>query len=509
MEIRGYYPVDHKIDKRRYSAAMRTFICGLVITAFVACSSGGAGTDVQTGKQDSAAVSASNSIDADGFLWGTEGNVNTADAGNLPSTAAAARDAINTTLHTKYVKLRLSTAFFTSTDGGATYASTYCLPKAGQCSATYNMDEVAKLYQANGWSMVPMFRIDESQAVTAALIDRYVNFVDWFLARYRTTAAIEMIELVNSPSARTWLGTDAQLVELTNKTYDRVKSKYPFVSVGTPGFEYWLDSETDPDGSPLTANVAYFLDKSNGAKFDFWAFHGYGLRPMSGSKLLPIYPPTKSPGTNIYGGIPGILHIRAAMDANGWQSRKIIDTEHDNITEPGQTITPASDALDAAYVVQELVLKRTLMAGGTRVLSGAFPLKMAPRGTIGEAGISSLNADGSVSIHVKAMALLWEKLASYVYAGHVSGAFDDERQVWVEKFTSGAKQLYIFFKPFTYTAGQKIALDGQTQNYTLDLAAVPSSVVVTDLSGSTCTLIPAQSLTLVAENSPKFLEVTY
>jgi hypothetical protein len=457
----------------------------------------------------STSTSASNSLDADSFLWGTEGNVNTADAGNLPSTAAAARDAINGTLKTKFVKFRISTAFFTSTDGGVTYSSSYCLPKAGQCSVSYNMDEVAKLYQANGWSMVPMLRTDETQTITTTVIDNYVNFVDWFLGRYKTTASIQMVELVNSPGARTWLGTDAQLVELTNKTYDRVKGKYPDVSVGTPGFEYWLDSAADPGGNSMTDNIAYFLNKNNGAKFDFWAFHGYALRPVSGSQVLPLYPPTKSPIINGYGGIPGILQIRAAMDANGWQDRKIIDTEHDNITATGQAITSSSDALDAAYVVQELTLKRTLMSNAIPVLSSALPLKMAPRGTIGEAGISSLNADGSVTLHVKAMALLWSKLKEYPYAGHISGAFDDENQAWVEKFASGKKELYIFFKPFKYQSGQNISLDGQTLNTTLNLSVVPSSAVITDVTGSTSVITPAQSLTLPAENSPKFLEVTY
>lgn len=453
--------------------------------------------------------SASNSLDADNFIWGTEGNVNTADAGNLPSAAAAARIAINDTLKTRFVKFRISKAFFTTADGGLTYSSAYCLPKAGQCSVTYNMDEVAELYRANGWSMIPMLRTDETQTITTAVIDAYVNFVDWLLGRYKTAASIEMIELVNSPGARTWLGTDAQLVELTNKTYDRVKSKYPGVSVGTPGFEYWLDAAADPGGHSMTDNVVFFLDKNNGAKFDFWAFHGYGLRPTSGSQILPLYPPTKSPNINPYGGIPGILRIRAAMDANGWQDRKIIDTEHDNITATGQAITSVSDALDAAYVVQELTLKRTLATGGTVALSGALPLKMAPRGTIGEAGISSLNADGSVSLHVKAMALLWSKLREYPYVGHVSGAFDDENQAWVEKFASGKKELYIFFKPFKYQSSQNIFLDGQTLNTTLNLSSVPSSASITDVFGSISTLSPAQSLTLPAENSPKYLEVAY
>lgn len=465
-----------------------------------------------------------NSIDADGFLWGTEGNVNTNDRNNLPSTASAAREAINGTLKTEYVKFRISRAFFSTTDDGQTYSASYCLPKAGQCNVSFNMDEVASLYQANGWSMVPMLRIDETQTITTALIDDYVNFVDWFVGRYRTTASIRMIELVNSPHPgtdnwSTWKGTNAQLVELTNKTYDRIKGKYPDIAVGSPGFEYWVDSVSGSDGA-FVAVIEYFLDKNNGARFDFWAFHGYAMRARDGQTMAGPYPPTSTPLLNRYANVPGILNIRAAMDANGWQDRKIMDTEHDNITAPGWPITAEGDELDAAYAVQELVLKRTLQSNGVAVLSGALPLKMAIRATTGtpscsgsttcgEAGLSSLDPDGSVTLHVRAIALLWSKLKEYSYKGHISGAFDNEGQVWIEKFSSGKKELYIFFKPFNYVSGQKISLDGQTLNYTLNLGNLPASVLLTDINGSTNAVTPSQSLALQAENSPKFMEVIY
>lgn len=464
------------------------------------------------------------SRDADGFLWGTEGNVNTADTDNLPATAAAARDAINNTLKSEYVKFRISMAFFSTTDGGQTYSTSYCLPKAGQCNVFFDMDEVASLYRANGWSMMPMLRIDESQPITTELIDDYVNFVDWFVGRYKTTADIRMIELVNSPhpgtdSWSTWRGTNAQLVELNNKTYDRIKGKYSEIAVGTPGFEYWVDSTSGTDQAFIDV-IEYFLDKNNGARFDFWAFHGYAMHARGGQALTGPYPPTMTPLLNKYANVSGIINIRAAMDANGWQAREIIDTEHDIVTAPGQPINTESDALASAYLVQELVLKRTLKSGGNPVLSGALLLKMAIRGTVGtpgcsggsncgEAGLSSLDADGSVPQHVKAMALLWSKLKEYSYAGHVSGVFDGESQVWVEKFISGSRELYIFFKPFKYVSGRKISLDGQTLDYSLNLDKTPSFAVLTDISGGSISVAPAQSLILKAENGPKFLEITY
>lgn len=456
-------------------------------------------------------VTTINSVDADGFFWGTEGDINIDDAGKLTTEASAIKNAINGTLRTNIVKLRLSMASFSTQDGGLTWSVTYCLPSPEQCMDSFNMDEVAKLYQTNGWSMVPMFRHDETQTITTDLIDKYVNFVDWFLGAYKSIASVQMIELVNYPipGGDTWKGTESQVVELTNKTYDRIKSKYPDISVGTPGFEYWMDNNTGDDASSISL-IEYFLDKNNGAKFDFWAFHGYAMTGKVGGAVVGLYPPTTTPLLNAYANVTGILNIRAAMDTNGWQDRKIIDTEHCNAaTLPAQSFTNDSDALDAAYLVQELTLKRTLMNGTSRVLTGILPLKIAPRGTMGEATLSSLNADGSVTLHAKAMGLLLNKLKSYNYSGRLSGAFDDETQAWVEKFTSAAGELYIFFKPFKYMSGQPVYLDGETLNYTLNLSTMPSSVVLTAVDGSTTTVNPAQSLTLTAENTPGFLEVTY
>ncbi len=82
---------------------------GMVL--FMAVSIMSCNTSGKTSAESSSSKTFLNSIDADGFLWGTEGNVNTANASDLPSEAAAAVDAINNTLGTKYVKFRISAGF--------------------------------------------------------------------------------------------------------------------------------------------------------------------------------------------------------------------------------------------------------------------------------------------------------------------------------------------------------------------------------------------------------------
>jgi hypothetical protein len=230
------------------------------------------------------------------------------------------------------------------------------------------------------------------------------------------------------------------------------------------------------------------------------------------------YAPTVEPVTNKYAGVPGILEVRKGLDANGWQNRPIIDTEHIDYAFSSFE-TDVGDELEAALMVQESILERTLRtAAGSPALYGVTELKIGPHGTIGELLCASLYSDGSMSKNVKAVGLLWEKLRAYHYAGHMSGQFDtaridgstvSESQAWVEKFTSATGELYVFFKPFTYTSLQSARFDGQTVSYSLDLGRVPSSIMLTDVYGNANSVAAAQVVMLSAQNAPKYLEVVY
>lgn len=453
-----------------------------------------------------AGSSPDNSFDGDGFLWGTEASVTLKDSANLPASVAASRAAINGTVKTKFVKIRPQNSYFSSNDGGATYSPSGCLPSPASCVAPFDMDETVKLFKANGWSMFPMFTYDRSATtVSAADIDRFVNFVSWFVDCYQADASIQYIELEDFP-ASWWKGTDAQLVEMTNKVYDRVKASHPAVKVGTPGFEYWSDTLDATTQKGITS-VEVFLNPASGAKFDYWAFHGYPLIDILGAGAMALYPPTRTAAANKYAGVPGILEIRKALDANGWQSRPIIDSEHFGVVK--SMLTDPNDRLEAAYLVQHDLLERTLRtAAGAPALTGVVSLKLFPSGTQpGDNG--ALNPDGGVSKHVVAVGLLREKLHAYKYVARLSGAFDDESQPWVEQFKAEGKELYVFFKPFGFKKGSTVILDGQKVSYSLSLGQVPSALTLTDCGGTATQVTPAQTLLLEAENTPKFLEVSY
>ncbi|MDO8740828.1 MAG: hypothetical protein Q7J54_04640 [Candidatus Woesearchaeota archaeon] len=438
------------------------------------------------------------SMDTGGFIWGTE---------LYPDQIENTKEIIINDLKIKYLKVRLQINQFSS--DGKTFSSIVCKPSSSNCKTSYNMDEIVQTFITNSWSMLPMFTHNTADSsITTDDIDDYVNFVDWFVSRYKNDANIKYIELLNNP-ASTWKGTEEQLLDLNNKVYDRLKGKYSDLMIGTPGFEYWNDMSAGEELS-RTSMLEYFLNKENGAKFDFWAFHGYSAQIVKDKS--GIYPPTKIALYNKYAGVEGILEIRKKLDENGWQDREIIDTEHVGAlgNKAESQISEEDYLMDAAYLLQELILKRTLMYNGKLVLSGILSLKIIPKGDNGEFLWGSLMQDSSLTPGASAYSLLLSKLNTYNYDSHISGEFDNENQVWIEKFQSGNnKELYIFFKPFKYRSDGELQRDNEVMDYTLNLAKTPSSVILTYTDSTTKTITPNKAIILEAENSPEFLEVVY
>ena len=437
------------------------------------------------------------SIDTDSFVWGTE---------IYPDQIKNTKEVIINDLKIKYLKVRLQINQFSS--DGKTFSPTVCKPSAANCKEGYNMDEIVQTFNANSWSMLPMFTHNTADSsITTEDIDNYVNFADWFVGRYNNDANIEYVELLNNP-ASTWKGTEEQLLELNNKVYERLKGKYPDLMIGTPGFEYWNDM---PAGEELsrTSMLEYFLNKENGAKFDFWAFHGYSAQIVKDKS--GIYPPTKTALYNKYAGVEGILEIRKKLDENGWQDREIIDTEHVGAlgNKPESQISEEEYLIDAAYLLQELLLKRTLAYNGKFALSGILSLKMIPKGDNGEFLWGSLMPDSSLTPGASAYSLLLSKLNEYKYSAHISGEFDSENQVWIEKFSAENKELYIFFKPFKYQSNGELQMDNEMLDYDLELSKKPSSITLTNIDGIVTSITASETITLKAENSPQFLEVKY
>ncbi|MBI5815477.1 MAG: hypothetical protein HZB29_07685 [Nitrospinae bacterium] len=466
----------------------------------------------------------SREYDDGGFLWGTEGLFDLSQPG---SGGGAQAEIINTVLQVKYVKGRYNQRAFTSADGAFTPEG--CMPSPANCISKINLDELASIYRLNNWSMVPMLSADDSIGqITGDDIARFADFADWFVSRYKDTARIKYVEMVNDPT-RYWKGSTAQLLKLANMSYDRLKAKYPDIMVGSPGFEYSFDSPDDPETAKMTQMVEYFLDRKNGAKFDFWAFHGYPAL-LRGKSVIEIYPPTKVPVYNKYAGVSGIMEIRKRMDENGWFDRLIIDTEHIGV-RPGREKYSVEDSMvDASYMAQQLILKRTVRHNGSPALNGIITMKIYKKGDTHELWWNSLDEKGEVTPAVGGVGLLINRIREFVPSEHISGEYGADNIAWIEKFVSrqGGRELYVFFKPFKSAEadgppvsaeqdkGRKgkmktsiFRMDGGKTSYLLNLPGIPRSIKLTRLNGDELKLQPGLAITLTAENEPQLLEVNY
>jgi hypothetical protein len=512
--------------------------------------------------------------EAEDFIWGTEGQGTLiSDYANIPEANQNIINILKNELNLKYIKIRIRLPVdgeFTPdlcTLRGAFYSGSdpAC---SQQGAAQFNLDETVKVFKENNWSMFPMFSHaggpGHNVPIDTAHIERYVEFVDWFVGRYKKDGNIQFIELINAPSF-TWKGTEQQLLELNNKTYERIKSKYSEIQIGTPGFEYFRDAPEKNSGRKHTRFRDYFLDSD--AKFDFWAFHGYPTRGEKG--LQDIYPPTRTAKHDTYSGISGIARIRKKLNERGWSERKIIDAENTGVLGFG-IFNENDDKLNAAYMVQQLTLKRTLNVDGKTVLSGIISMKILPhkpkrggkRGAFqggspgmrgpaggrpkmgppggagrpprgqfqggtrrplpgkesgmdeqqavggGESPWGSLNSDGSVSLTVKAVGLYLSMLGNSTYIDRISGNFDSN-QVWIEKFGDGKKELYVCFKPFEYGDGRRFVLDSRKSNCTINFKTVPSKITSSDIFGNRLELVPQKSFTHSVGNVPEIIEVRY
>ncbi|KKR37163.1 MAG: hypothetical protein UT97_C0003G0062 [Parcubacteria group bacterium GW2011_GWC2_40_31] len=472
-------------------------------------SSSVASSQAITGKQQS-----DNSLDADGFLWGTE-------VWDETDANSSVKVVVNDTFKTKYVKKRASNKSFSDDD--KTFSPIAYLPSkkdcvAGRCAKEVDFDQTVKLFQENGWSMVPMLSYaleGESTTFSQSDIEKYADFVDWFVSRYKKDANIRYLELENCPNCSASLQVSNELLlTATNKIYDRIKSKHPEILIGTPGFEYWAD-DTSSSSNKMNEQIEYFLDKQNGAKFDFWAFHGYDIKRADTASrgMFLTYPPTKSAIYNKYAGPLGIAEIRKRLDSNGWESRLILETETDSTLKFGYPYDDVDQQLDAAFHIQNSIVRKTQLVNGSPALSGRFPLKLLVRKNLKLAADitgGNLLEDGTPTLSITALGVLLSKFNEYNYSSRLSGEWDAESTPWVEKFTSGDnKELYIFFKPFKYVSGKSIALDNETVNYTLNLSKTPKSVTLTDIDGNVSNITASKTVTLQAVNAPKYLEVEY
>ncbi len=453
------------------------------------------------------------------FFWGSEAPVLVDSAESPTETEQFSIDASKNS-KIQIVKVRMSVENFKKEGDG--YSSKGCFPKQAVCKDPFDMDETAKLFKTNGWSLLPMLNHKKSSTIDDGVINEFVDFVDWFITSYKDSANIKYLELINSPVAYFLEaagggggGTVEQLIEIQNLVYDRLKPKFPDLLIGSHGTEFHNDVVDERSQAVLDI----YLEKSNGAKFDFLAFHGYPVFSYNGgdnsSTKEGILPPNVTPTYNSYANVTGILNLRKKLDENGWTDRFIIDSEHTGalFMTKGSRIAISHEA-NAAYLVQDALLKRTATVNGKVVLRGLVALKLRPV-KIGpdahENAWGSLAEDGSPSLTSTAYSVLVNQISSYEYSKKLSGSFDVSDKAWVEKFSWGEKEQYLFFRPLIMVNKKPFELkDDEPISYQLELTKDPKSFILKDINGTVLespTL--AKSVTLEAKTSIQYLEVSY
>lgn len=474
---------------------MRSFLVSITMT-ITACGPGG-GADNE----------GEDPPDTPSFFWGAEALGQVWSTGDDPASRQAIADCVEQTLEVSVVKIRLRqpSAWDDPTN--------VCVQE--EC---LDLDATARAFQERGWSMMVMFHfapmLTEEQVgdgydtyVEQAMSD-HIAFVEWFVSRYADQANIRYVEGVNNPAVP-WQAAPERLVELNNRIYDLLKPRYSNILFGTPGFEYFRDEPTER-GVGL---IESFLDPTNDARFDFWAFHGYRMR--SGPTE---YPPTATPTQNPYAGIPGIVRVGEQLAVNGWQDRPMIDTEHVFMFPWDDLADDESLTTAAAVAVQTLVIKRVAtLESGRPALSGIMPFKIRPRcagvndDRQGECSWGSLTATSETTPVIDAVGNLWYELAGMEHVERTDGELDSQ-QVWAERFSTldDMRELYVVFKPFRTVAGSSLVRDHEVVSHTLSFDRQPRTVQVMSIFGDTvASPPPATTVTLAVENLPHLVKVTY
>jgi hypothetical protein len=127
----------------------------------------------------------------------------------------------------------------------------------------------------------------------------------------------------------------------------------------------------------------------------------------------------------------------------------------------------------------------------------------------GECAWGSLYSDGGTTLSVRSVSILIEKLDPMNHAGHISGAFDQDNTVWIEKFDNGNQDVYVCFRPFSYTPGVPLALGIEKSSCQIDLPKKPLEIKITDIFGNVSVIDPAETIQLSVDNVTHFVEVTY
>ncbi len=315
---------------------------------------------------------------------------------------------------------------------------------------TFDFDAIAKFSQLYDIPVLPAFmRSKQSERGTSP--EKYAEFVLAFLKRYKKKMSIKYVEFHNEPAetndgtgkGRKWIGTAHQLVKVNNLTYDKIKSKYPDIQVGSPGFCTGSAVEADKYSIPFFKR--YFKAKP---KFDFFALHDY---PKNISRTQ---------GTRI-GDFVSTYHFfdtyREFLSSYGYGNKPILITEgfDDKPIKKNQMLTwDWADEDEACVLILESYIHTLSNVGKNnvigKILSGIKTDSATSMGLIDRRTKIIRN-------HYFFVKYMLDMFKQYpIYSGRIAGRLNSE-DYWIVEFKNiDGKKMWIAFNPLNYETSNEL-----------------------------------------------------
>ncbi|MDL1967025.1 MAG: cellulase family glycosylhydrolase [Deltaproteobacteria bacterium] len=308
----------------------------------------------------------------------------------------------------------------------------------------FDYDHLAELSQKYNISIFPAF-LRSLKPEREISPQKYTEFVYAFVKQYKEKMNIQYVEFHNEPAeandgtgrGRKWSGTSEQLVQANNAAYEKIKSEYPDIQVGSAGFCTGSGLEAEKYSTPFFKK--YFKAHP---KFDFFALHDYpkDLSRTQGTKM---------------GNFISAYHIfdtyRQILNNYGYADKPIFITEgHDGqpMKRNQKETWDWTDEDEASVLILESYvhalsnLKKNNIMG--KILSGIKTNSGSTAGLIDK-------RKSIIRRHYYFAKYLIQLLKRYpIYSGHRAGIVNSENY-WIEEFRNkNGEKMWIAFAPLNY-----------------------------------------------------------
>lgn len=299
--------------------------------------------------------------------------------------------------------------------------------------SSFDYDYIATLSQKYNISVIPMFLRSRKGTRERDPVE-YAEYIYTFIKRYHQSMNFRVIEFQNEPNAdndgsgggRNWEGTAADLAKVGSAVYEKVKSEYPRIMIGTSGFITGSKKMIETNTNKFYA--AYFLASP---KFDVFLFHDY---PKNMS-----YTQGTSAG-NLASQYHNFDTYRNLLNHHGYHDKPIL------VTEGNEEKRGFSDGEVATQYVASFIMAK-VNAEKNRVMG-----KFISNGIMSSNANALINEKtGQRTNQFEVVRQIITFLSEYpLHSRHIAGEINSEHY-WVEEFKNrDGKKSWVAFCPLLY-----------------------------------------------------------